>query len=277
MILDFWSIFSHKSKITPAGGDLLSLLYQRSMKVAELTDAAAMHEAAALLNRIWGTGDEHVVDPGTMRALAHIGNYVAGAYDGDTLVGASVGFFAADGHLHSHVTGIAPEHQGHGVGRALKLHQRDWALARGRTAISWTFDPLIARNAYFNLHTLGATAVEYLPDFYGSMRDAVNAGIASDRIYVLWRLEAEPPPVPDVADRVALLDRADNLPVPGRLIERASTVAIPLDIERLRATDPDVAVRWRMAVRDAMMDAQQHGYRITGFSRDGRYLMEAGT
>src|SRR5215471_4871048 len=168
MILDFWSIFSHKSKITPAGGDLLSLLYQRSMKVAELTDAAAMHEAAALLNRIWGTGDEHVVDPGTMRALAHIGNYVAGAYDGDTLVGASVGFFAADGHLHSHVTGIAPEHQGHGVGRALKLHQRDWALARGRTAISWTFDPLIARNAYFNLHTLGATAVEYLPDFCGS-------------------------------------------------------------------------------------------------------------
>jgi predicted GNAT superfamily acetyltransferase len=246
------------------------------VKIAELTDAAAMHAAATLLNRIWGTGDGHVVDPGTMRALAHIGNYVAGAYDGDTLVGASVGFFAADGHLHSHVTGIAPEHQGRGVGRALKLHQRDWALARGRSAISWTFDPLIARNAYFNLHTLGATAVEYLPDFYGLMRDAVNMGTASDRLYVVWWLDAEPQRAPDLSDRVALLDRAGDLPVPGRRADGALTVAIPLDIERLRATDPELAVRWRMAVRDAMMYAQQHDYRIAGISRDGRYLLEAG-
>jgi predicted GNAT superfamily acetyltransferase len=247
------------------------------VKITELTDAAAMHEAAALLDRIWGTADDHVLDPGTMRALAHIGNYVAGAYDGDTLVGASVGFFAADGHLHSHVTGIAPEQQGHGVGRALKLHQRDWALARGRTAISWTFDPLIARNAYFNLHTLGANAVEYLPDFYGRMRDAVNAGTASDRLYVVWQLDTQPPPVPDLADREALLDRAGDLPVPGRRADAALTVAIPLDIERLRAADPELAVRWRTAVRDAMMDAQRHGYRIAGISRDGRYLLEAAT
>jgi predicted GNAT superfamily acetyltransferase len=247
------------------------------VKIAELTDAAAMHEAAALLDGIWGTGDEHVVDPGTMRALAHIGGYVAGAYDGDTLVGASVGFFAADGHLHSHVTGIAPEQQGRGIGRALKLHQRDWALARGRTAISWTFDPLIARNAYFNLHTLGATAVEYLPDFYGAMRDAVNTGTASDRVYVLWRLDAQPPRVPDLADRVPLLDRAGDVPVPGRRVDRVLTIAIPLDIERLRATDAELAVRWRTAVRDAMMDAQQHGYRIAGISRDGRYLLEERT
>lgn len=242
-----------------------------------MTDAAAMHEAAALFNRIWGTGDEHVVDPSTMRALAHIGSYVAGAYDGDTLVGASVGFFAADGHLHSHVTAIALERRGQGVGRALKLHQRDWALARGRTVISWTFDPLIARNAYFNLHTLGAAAVEYLPDFYGPMYDAVNAGSASDRLYVVWRLDTRPPPVPGPADRVALLDRAGDIPVPGRRVGRALTVAVPLDVERLRATDSELAVRWRMAVREAMMDALHYGYRIAGVSRDGRYLLEAGT
>jgi predicted GNAT superfamily acetyltransferase len=247
------------------------------VKIVELTDAAAMHEAAALFDRIWGTGDEHVVDPSTMRALAHIGCYVAGAYDGDTLVGASVGFFAADGHLHSHVTGIAPEQRGRGAGRALKLHQREWALARGRTAISWTFDPLIARNAHFNLHTLGASAVEYLPEFYGPMHDAVNAGDASDRLYVVWHLDAQPPPVPDLADRVALLDRAGGLPVPGHRVDGALTVAIPLDIERLRGADSELAIRWRMAVRDAMMDAQQHGYRIAGISRDGRYLLEART
>lgn len=247
------------------------------MKIVELTDTSAMHEAAALFNRIWGTGDEHVVDPSTMRALSHIGSYVAAAYDGDTIVGASVGFFAADGHLHSHVTGIAPERRAQGVGRALKLHQRDWALARGRTAISWTFDPLIARNAYFNLHTLGATAVEYLPDFYGLMQDPVNAGNASDRLYVIWRLDAQPAPAPEFADRAALLDRAGDVPVPGHPVDRALTVAVPLDIKRLRATEPELSVRWRMAVREAMMDALHHGYRITGISRDGRYLLEAGT
>ena len=135
---------------------------------------------------------------------------------------------------------------------------------------------MIARNAYFNLHTLGASAVEYLPDFYGPMRDAVNVGTVSDRLYVVWQLNAQPPPVPDLAGRVALLDRAGNLPVPGRRADRALTVAIPLDIERLRVTDPELAVRWRTAVRDAMMDAQRHGYLIAGMSRDGRYLLEAG-
>jgi predicted GNAT superfamily acetyltransferase len=108
------------------------------------------------------------------------------------------------------------------------------------------------------------------------MRDAVNVGTASDRLYVVWWLDAEPPRVPDLTDQVALLDRAGDLPVPGRRVDGALTVAIPLDIERLRATDPELAVRWRMAVRDAMMDAQQHDYRIAGISRDGRYLLEAG-
>jgi predicted GNAT superfamily acetyltransferase len=244
------------------------------VKIAELTEAPAMHEAAALFNRIWGSGDEHVVDPSTMRALAHIGNYVAGAYDGDTLVGASVGFFAADGHLHSHVTGVAPGRQGQGVGRALKLHQRDWALARGRSAISWTFDPLIARNAYFNLQTLGATAGEYLPDFYGPMHDAVNAGNASDRLYVLWHLDQQPLPAPLPHGVPALLGRDGEAPVPGRCRGPRVTVATHGDIERLRAADPELAVRWRMAVREAMMDALHHGYRIAGISRDAHYLLE---
>jgi predicted GNAT superfamily acetyltransferase len=240
-----------------------------------LDDVAATHDAARLFNRVWRVGDaDHVLEANTLRALAHAGNYVAGAYDGETIVGASAGFFAADGHLHSHVTGVAPEYQGHGVGRALKLHQREWALARGRSAISWTFDPLIARNAYFNLHTLGATAVEYLPDFYGAMADGINAGDATDRIYVLWQLDVLARPAPAGQDVPALLARDGDAPVVGALRGRTLTVATPTDVERLRATDRELAIRWRMAVREAMTSALDNGYCITGISRDGRYLLE---
>jgi predicted GNAT superfamily acetyltransferase len=216
-----------------------------------------------------------VIDAGTLRALAHAGNYLAGAYEGDTLAGASVGFFADDGHLHSHITGIAPEYQGHGVGRALKFHQRDWALARGRSAISWTFDPLIARNAYFNLHKLGATVVEYLPDFYGSMDDGVNSGDATDRLYVRWQLDASPPAPPTAEAVPALLEHSGAEPLRHDRRAPVLTVATPHDVEQLRAINPDLALRWRMAVRDALTGALAEGYRIGGITRDGRYLLEA--
>ena len=243
--------------------------------IRELNDAAAIHELAALFDRIWGVDrDEPAVDPSVPRALAHTGNYVAGVYDGPTLVGASIGFFAEDGHLHSHITGVAAEYQGRGVGRLLKQHQRDWALARGRTAISWTFDPLVARNAYFNLHTLGATVVEYLPDFYGEMNDSVNAGDATDRLYVVWALDTAAPPAPAAADVAALVARDGDQPVSHAVRAPRLTVATPPDIEKLRAHDRELTVRWRMAVREAMVDALAEGYRVTGITRDGHYLLE---
>ena len=245
------------------------------MNIVELTSAAAIHDAAALLDRIWRVdGGRRVIDADLVCALAHTGNYVVGAYDGPTLVGASVGFFAEDGHLHSHVTGVDPAYQDRHVGRALKFHQRDWALARGRSTISWTFDPLIARNAYFNLHTLGARVIEYLPDFYGSLDDGINVGDASDRLYVVWPLDAAPLPAPTAADVPARLSRDGDEPRSASTTGPTFTVATPPDITRLRATDHALAVRWRMAVREALTTALSRGYRIGGITRDGHYLLE---
>ena len=245
------------------------------VRIRELNHAAAIHDVAALFDRIWGSGrDEPAVDSSVLRALAHTGNYVAGAYDGQTLVGASVGFFAEDGHLHSHITGIAAEYQGRGIGRLLKHHQRDLALTRGRTAISWTFDPLIARNAYFNLHSLGAAVVEYLPDFYGDMHDAVNAGDATDRLYVVWALDTPVPLPPIAADVPALVARDGDQPVSNSVRAPRLAVATPADIEKLRTHDRDLAVRWRMAVRSAMVGAMAAGYRVAGITRDGYYVLE---
>ncbi|MEV7969420.1 GNAT family N-acetyltransferase, partial [Sphaerisporangium sp. NPDC088356] len=159
-----------------------------------------------------------------MRALSHAGNYVVGAYEGDRLAGASVGFLAAPAGrvLHSHVTGTS---DGRGIGFALKLHQRAWALSRGLERITWTFDPLVRRNAHFNLTKLGARPEEYLPSFYGAMEDAINGGDESDRMLAIWRLN-EPhvlaavrrePCAPQVPPDAAtgLADR-DGRPVPGR-------------------------------------------------------------
>jgi len=234
-----------------------------------------------------------------MRSLAHFGGYVAGAYAADTaagaysgdtaagaysavsLVGAAVGF-VGDGFLHSHITGVAPSAQGHGVGYVLKRHQRAWALERGIATINWTFDPLVRRNAYFNLGRLGAAATEYLVDFYGDMSDGLNAGQGSDRLVATWSLEAAVPRAePDIAalineKRVTLnvdpagAPRLEDVSGEGPLLCR-----VPPDIAALRVADPGLGRRWRLAVRTQVGGAMARGYRVTAATRFGWYVLEA--
>jgi predicted GNAT superfamily acetyltransferase len=116
--------------------------------------------------------------------------------------------------------------------------------------------------------------VEYLPDFYGGMEDGVNAGDASDRLYVMWPLDETPPAAPTAHDVPVLLDRAGDEPRPGTLADASCTIATPADFEQLRTNRPELAVRWRTAVRDALTGALSKGYRVGGITRDGRYLLE---
>ncbi|MEQ4724521.1 GNAT family N-acetyltransferase [Nonomuraea sp. B19D2] len=215
-----------------------------------------------------------------MVAISHAGGYVAGAFDGDRLVGGSVGFLAADDALHSHVTGTAA---GRGIGFELKLHQRRWALARGLERVTWTYDPLVRRNAHFNLTKLGARPGEYLPCCYGVMSDAINQGDESDRLLAVWPLSAphvealvrrEPyqAPVPDGAV-VALADE-DGRPVPGPADADTVLVAVPADIEGLRIADPGTAKAWRHAVRDVLGGLMAEGRAVTGFAGKNYYVVE---
>ena len=214
--------------------------------------------ASAVLSEVWG-GDRTGMPPNLLRALAHVGNYAVGLYavptEGDPsaerMIGASVGFFAApdDRSLHSHITGIVGDHRGRGLGRLLKQHQREWALARGVHRITWTFDPLVARNAHVNLRVLGARVTEYLVDQYGPMDDLVNRGDESDRLMVSWALAA-PASVP--AER-----------------EVVTSVAVPHDIEALRRTDPAEALEWRYRVRDAFGGLSADGLVVIGFDERG--------
>jgi predicted GNAT superfamily acetyltransferase len=224
-----------------------------------------------------------------LRALAKSGNYVAGAFDSGTLVGGAVAFFAAPGEreLHSHIAGVSAAAAGRSVGFALKQHQRVWALQRGISTISWTFDPLVARNAYFNLGKLGAVPVEYLPNFYGVMHDRINGDDDSDRLLVRWELAA-PSVVSASAGKprrcvrpptatVALRRSESGGPVRGSFRGQTLLVAVPEDIEGLRHRDPGAAKAWRSAVRETMGALLADRVRCSGFDRDGWYVLTRGT
>ena len=223
--------------------------------IRPLLTTADAFTASAVLSEVWN-GDPSGMPPNLLRALAHSGNYAAGLYADGRMVGASVAFFAAPGErsMHSHLTGILPEFRSLGLGRLLKQHQREWALERGVGRITWTFDPLVARNAHLNLTVLGTRAVEYLVDHYGPMDDGLNRDDQSDRILVSWELAAPPAATP-----------ADN--------EIVATVAVPPDIETLRATSPTDAAAWRIRVRDALCGHLASGARIGGFDTERGYLL----
>lgn len=252
--------------------------------ITELHQMSEHLAAAELLRRIWrAESAADVVSPALLRALEHSGNYVVGAYRGTDLVGVAAAF-RGKGHLHSHITGVAAGEEGAGTGYALKQHQRAWSLDQGIATVTWTFDPLVARNAAFNLRKLGASATAYLPDFYGPMTDGLNAGDASDRLYICWELDSdravaaargagEEPPV-DAAE--VLLGRAGDEPVPGPAAPGAPAllVAVPVDVAALRARDRPAVMRWRYAVREAFAAALAAGHRVVHLTRDGFYLLE---
>lgn len=225
------------------------------IEIRELTRIGDVHDAAAVLAAVW-PGDRQAMPANLLRALEQSGNYLVGVYDGERIVGASAAFFGppAERTMHSHITGVLPEYQGQGVGRALKQHQREWALERGVGRITWTFDPLIARNAHFNLRVLGAHASAYLADHYGPMDDDVNRGDASDRLLVTWELAAPPAREPARDDVHA-------------------EVMIPADIELIRRETPAAAAAWRTVVRRMLTSALADGLRIAGFDDVRGYLL----
>jgi predicted GNAT superfamily acetyltransferase len=259
------------------------------VRIREVADIAEFQAICRLYDEIWRPeANNPPVTTELLRGLTKAGNYVAGAFDGTRLVGACVGFFGApaDSAMHSHIAGVAAAALGRSVGFALKLHQRGWAMQRGITAIRWTFDPLVARNAYFNLVKLGAVAAAYLPNFYGGMHDGINASDETDRLLVHWDLDApevaaacagRPRQRSAEAERgrgaaVGLARAADGRPVAGTLDGDPVLVAVPADIAALRAADQALARQWRLAVRDALAPLMASGAQAD-FDRAGWYIV----
>ena len=146
-----------------------------------------------LQKEIWGEADIEV-EPATLFVVAaETGGQVLGAFDGQRMVGytlALVGCLRGTVFLHSHMTGVVEEYRNRGVGRALKLFQREEALGRGIRLVVWTFDPLETRNAHFNLNRLGAISRKYLPNLYGVTSSPLHRGLPTDRLWVEWPLDS---------------------------------------------------------------------------------------
>lgn len=254
--------------------------------IRELTDLTELRKVHTLYRTIWGSGAAAApVSVEQLRAMSHMGNYLAGAFVDGELVGGCLGFFTAPpGHgLHSHIAGVALGARSRNVGYALKLHQRAWALARGLREITWTFDPLVRRNAYFNLVKLGARPREYLVNFYGDLDDSVNAGQGSDRLLVAWDLAA--PQVATACDgrwaeaepgraASALAVGPDGAPTPTGTTASVVTVAIPEDVEEMRQQNPALGRAWRTAVREVLHGLMRGGAQVGGFSRGSGYLVQ---
>jgi predicted GNAT superfamily acetyltransferase len=242
---------------------------QSTIQIRELTIADDMVVLGDVFQQVWGSATE-IIRLEMLMAISHAGGYVVGAFDmsrGDDargeILGASVGVLAVhhgQPALHSHVTGILPGARSTGLGRAMKLHQQQWALDRNIEWIVWTFDPLVRRNAWFNIAILGAEVHEYLPHFYGTMTDAINTGDDSDRLLMAWSTATD--------FNASPRDGAVHVGQPG-----VTLIPTPHDIVALRRTDPNEVARWRVSTRSTLTEALASGAHIVGFTRDGDYVV----
>jgi predicted GNAT superfamily acetyltransferase len=248
------------------------------VRLARTHDEFAACEA--LSRDIWGAAERNVVPRELLLTMQLNGGLVHGAFlpDGE-LVGFCFGFAGLrDGQLRlcSHQLGVVPEYRGTGIGMELKQAQRRDAMRLGYPLVSWTFDPLEARNAYINLHRLGCIARLYDRNHYGEMEDELNRGLPSDRFEAEWWLDrpkpAAPPGEPSVMLRVA--DDGQPTREPVDLATAPSVlIAVPEDFQALKQRSLELSLRWRLESRTALEAALAAGMIAVDFRRDGAYVM----
>jgi predicted GNAT superfamily acetyltransferase len=209
-----------------------------------------------LQKEIWGERDIEV-EPATLFVVAtETGGQVLGAFDRERLVGytlAVVGFTNGTVFLHSHMTGVLREYQNRGVGRALKLFQREEALGRGIRLVVWTFDPLEIRNAHFNLNRLGAIARKYLPNLYGLTTSPLHLGLPTDRLWAEWRL--------DSARVVAAVSDLVTEPDSGSF---ARTIELPAELGQWKRDDVAKVLDVQARIREEFIGWFRRGYAAVG-------------
>jgi predicted GNAT superfamily acetyltransferase len=226
---------------------------------------AEYDECVRLERDTWG---EHLTVPAAIFVVAqHSGGQVLGAFEEGKIIGftmALAGLRGAQRFLHSHMTAVVPAYQNRGVGRRLKLFQRQDALKRGIPLVEWTFDPLEIKNAHFNLVRLGAVARRYIPDCYGLTNSPLHAGLPTDRLIAEWWLDSE---------RVRGI-LADN---PSPTKAKAARISLPSNITEVKRNDRAEGARIQSAVRAQFERWFGKGYVATGIEKRGDstdYLLE---
>ena len=248
--------------------DVTQLIIRRLHGVDELEDARRVCDA------VWpSTVGGTEITQNLITAMEHAGGYIAAAYLPEAPhkpVGAVVSFLGrhkdAYGqwhmHLHSHMTAVLETVRDKSIGTALKRDQRAWALENEIETITWTFDPLVRRNARLNIIKLGADVSEYLVNFYGAMQDQLNHGDESDRMMASWVVDSER----------ARTAAAGHLHALSEIPSGARVVELPHDIVALRTADMKSAREWRVRVREQVLTAMDDGMQLIGLDTNDSYV-----
>ena len=230
------------------------------IKIVSFNSIPEQNYARLIFDEVWPMESGTEITPNLLMAMIHSGAYLSGAFIDKMCVGAAFAFPAVTNgfHLHSHMTAVLDKHRDKGVGYALKIDQWHWAKKNNYKEITWTFDPLVARNAKLNLIKLGVDISGYYPNFYGDMPDVLNAGDESDRVMASWKVYGDQP----VAKSVIINpDQADTL------------IKIPEDIVAIRSEDISENLKWRHKVREEFMSAFEKGGKVVGFSANNEYVV----
>lgn len=256
------------------------------LQIRELHTMQDFIATVELQQDTWQMRPYECASPYTMNAIIHNGGNILGAIIDEQLVGFTFAFPGVrDGKLWlwSHMTGVHPRFHGQRIGSKLKQTQRLWALDNGYDAIAWTFDPMQRGNANFNFSQLGVTSKTYYVDHYGEMQDKINAGLASDRLEAIWRLNephvielaegGSPSDKPeDYTDKPFLVyvDHDDQIrsQIPRQFEQDTYCVQIPYDVASLKVADIKRAKVWQLYTRTAITSAMANGFVASKFISD---------
>ena len=231
-----------------------------AIHIDNLVTVMQQNDARSIFDKTWAMTSGTEITPNLLQAMVHSGSYLSGAFIGNKIVGAAFAFPATNGglHLHSHMTAVLPEYRDKGVGYALKIDQWKWAKKKNYSYLSWTFDPLVRRNAKLNIAKLGVDISAYHPNFYGDMPDALNAGDESDRLMVSWRTDIDTPKARELITK----------PESGDIL-----IEIPEDIVAIRSKNQSESMKWRRQVREQFLAAFEKNGKVVGFSANNEYVV----
>lgn len=234
------------------------------IEVRELRELPELEEAVRLQQEIWGFADIELLPQRLFVVAGKVGGQVIGAFDGSSMVGFLLAIpgikRGGEYYLHSHMMGVKAGYRDRGVGRMLKLKQREEAIERGIGLVEWTFDPLEIKNAFFNIQKLGAVVRRYVLNQYGTTTSHLHGSLPTDRCVAEWHLNS---------DRAKLAVAGTPEPVSG-MVKR---IAVPAAIGELRASDPRRAREIQEQVSEAFLGSFRQGLAVIGFERS----QEAGT
>jgi predicted GNAT superfamily acetyltransferase len=237
------------------------------IEIRELTENQEFVEAVKLQKAIWGFDEIDLLPVRLFVTASKIGGHSFGAFDDDKMVGYCIAIPGikpgARGYLHSHMLGVMKEYRDAGLGRKLKLAQREDALRQGVDLMEWTFDPLEIKNAFFNIERLGAIVRRFVLNQYGTTSSHLNAGLPTDRCTAEWWLES---------------DRVKELLAGGEMRRPEIVARIPVtnDIYQIKATDTARARDIQKRVANQFLEHFSKNLAVTGFERsaeNGTYLL----